>query len=763
MIDPSGGKPALRDLTVERSNTSRVYLSDVATIAVISSLRVLGMRLRGLEYAGSDLSSYFIPNLAWWWSEWRGLAGWNPWVFGGYPANADPQIAPLHPFGILYAIAPPLSASTLEGILTPAFAGIGMLFYLRAVGCNRVGALLGALSFGLGGYITGHAIHPGLARAAAAIPWALTAIERLDSFRLTIGVAIAIAAIAVAGHPQGIAYALILVVLYALGPGRALQGHRIGFLSAGFLLGLGLSAGALLPAAELIGRSTRALGVTADMANPSLGWRGVAGLLTPFSYGGSIGPLYGDQPTLVGTCSVRECGGYPGMLVWIIALVALPRLVRQTLGRFWIAIAVIGLALALSPVDATDLGIRASVRLLVWWNLAMAAAVGLGLSALAKQAWPIGWSWIAILIMLVASVAVATSGLVPLRATIGWGTIFVASVVAFIVFQKRPGVAAFLVVILAADMAGFTLSMRSGVREAQHQAVGQVVRDVAEAQASLPPNQFQHARAVVAPLLIGANWASIVRSPIAQGYNPLIPISLARLLGQHGVASEIGMVGADDVASPKSHVLDLLRVGLVAVPSTGGTRRKQSFAESFEGNRRWHEIEELHQARLRFFRNERVRPVAWLVNQVRVVDDEEALRLIRTGGAEFEPEREALSDEALPVIPSQPGPTSGSVSVVRFDADEVRLAVETGDTAVLATSERYDPGWAVEIDGLPAELRRINFGFRGVVVPPGTHDIRFLYRPLVTRIGFLVSGLSLLALLGCCVVAATESRRQRSG
>ena len=126
----------------------------------------------------------------------------------------------LHPLGLAYALFDPLVAATIDGVLTPAIGGIGMLVYLRTVGCGHAPGLVGALSFALGGYFTGHATNPGLMRAALAVPWALAAIEGLRGRALVAGFAAACGLLLLSGHPQSIAYALALVGAYAAFFGR---------------------------------------------------------------------------------------------------------------------------------------------------------------------------------------------------------------------------------------------------------------------------------------------------------------------------------------------------------------------------------------------------------------------------------------------------------------------------------------------------------------------------------------------------------------
>ena len=49
--------------------------------------------------------------------------------------------------------------------------------------------------------------------------------------------------------------------------------------------------------------------------------------------------------------------------------------------------------------------------------------------------------------------------------------------------------------------------------------------------------------------------------------------------------------------------------------------------------------------------------------------------------------------------------------------------------AILASTERYAEGWNVTIDGIREEVRRINFFFRGTIVPFGEHIIEWRYEP----------------------------------
>jgi uncharacterized membrane protein YfhO len=50
----------------------------------------------------------------------------------------------------------------------------------------------------------------------------------------------------------------------------------------------------------------------------------------------------------------------------------------------------------------------------------------------------------------------------------------------------------------------------------------------------------------------------------------------------------------------------------------------------------------------------------------------------------------------------------------------------------------YPSGWSLEIDGTPQNVHKVNYMLRGVVVPPGKHDIVFSFKPTVVRNGTLL-------------------------
>jgi hypothetical protein len=109
---------------------------------------------------------------------------------------------------------------------------------------------------------------------------------------------------------------------------------------------------------------------------------------------------------------------------------------------------------------------------------------------------------------------------------------------------------------------------------------------------------------------------------------------------------------------------------------------------------------------------------------------------------------EQQADELLTDDDAAPG-----TATIEFDGpEEVRIRTQSTSPRLLVLSDRYDPNWRVEIDGLEARAVRANYLFRGVEVPAGDHLIRWSYRPISFYWGLAISVATLMTLLGLMLV-----------
>ena len=67
---------------------------------------------------------------------------------------------------------------------------------------------------------------------------------------------------------------------------------------------------------------------------------------------------------------------------------------------------------------------------------------------------------------------------------------------------------------------------------------------------------------------------------------------------------------------------------------------------------------------------------------------------------------------------------------------------------MMVLTDAYFPGWKVEVNGEPSDVHRVDYLFRGVRIPPGAATVVFTYQPTSYRIGWIISLVALLGMLG---------------
>ncbi|HMJ24744.1 MAG TPA: YfhO family protein, partial [Pyrinomonadaceae bacterium] len=149
------------------------------------------------------------------------------------------------------------------------------------------------------------------------------------------------------------------------------------------------------------------------------------------------------------------------------------------------------------------------------------------------------------------------------------------------------------------------------------------------------------------------------------------------------------------------------------------------------------------------FENARALPRAWLAPEARVLDEGAMLQVIRTGllpdGSKWDPLHSALV-ESEPSSALSGSAQDGRAEISGYEPNRVNLKTQSSGNAILVLSENDYPGWQVYVDGQSAEVLRVNYAQRGVLVPAGDHQVSFLYRPWSVMGGFLVSLLTAVAL-----------------
>ena len=172
------------------------------------------------------------------------------------------------------------------------------------------------------------------------------------------------------------------------------------------------------------------------------------------------------------------------------------------------------------------------------------------------------------------------------------------------------------------------------------------------------------------------------------------------------------------------------------------------------------------------YRNPRALPRGRIVHRVAAADEAEALAALRTDRDLLAREALASPEEAAVLASSLPeGSAAPPAAPVRFERDEpnaVTLSFAAAANGLAVLTDSYYPGWKAWVDGQPAPIYRINYGFRGIPVSQGASTLELKYEPASFVVGLFLSLLGIAVTAGAAagihfrVRASTEATVSRS-
>jgi hypothetical protein len=709
------------------------------------------------------------------------VASWNPFSACGAPLWAE-QGGPFFPLKLPFYLAP--SPRTYDGFLALRLlaAGLGAYVLARYRGYAHLPGLAAAATFEFSGGL----IEPfqfGAASAVYVLPWVLLGaaaiVRRCDGTAIA-GAAAALAVAASGGHPT-----LILLVCTAFGlavvagstrawrtPRRALSIVAGGALAG--LLGLALAAPSLLPLAELVQVGTSYKYSAAGDTVWSLALDNSRRAL-PFA-------LF--APGILATLQPQYAFIRSAAMVGVVALVlAIAGMLRGGLDRGLVAVALLGVGLAVAPPGLDWLGRLPGLHLIqpyyacVLLALALTQATAAAVEGLDRPA-----GRFALLLALVAVAAGLYEFVLAPELARSRSTPLQFDRALREVLATPDGRLRVLVPPLLAAAAVAACYAARRTRAARWCASGIVVLAAAELLVlSRPWLQLSRSETLAAPPSPAVQWLSehldesrFHATPIGVGF-ALTPMFYG-LRDVRGVSAlpvrrYVEYVSAASptegvhqaIARVSSPLLDLaaarylvLLLNMQGAPSLAGPDAQLVYGYGDEN--------------LTIFENRAALPRARIAHQVISAVDEADARA-KIGWAATQPGHadEIGMADAVVLEPDAQGGTAPAIQRPS-DADEwVRMIDDTNpDALVLDASlsasglvvlaDTYYPGWTATLDDRPAPIYPANLLFRAVHVPPGRHRITFTYAPRSLTIGAWIAAVAALV----CAVLVLTSRKRRA-
>lgn len=238
-----------------------------------------------------------------------------------------------------------------------------------------------------------------------------------------------------------------------------------------------------------------------------------------------------------------------------------------------------------------------------------------------------------------------------------------------------------------------------------------------------------------------------------QAHTYLAALSLPRLANVVG-----GEIVLEQIPNAPDLTLSVLRISFVnsATAETYALRREAVTVEramapanssaKAASNERWELAAQTQYVQI--YKNTRALPRAWLASDVRALDDQSLLEVIRSGkfpdGTVWEPEQTALVESDIPERPR--AGAQRSATITKYEPNRIDVETKADAPSILVLSENHYPGWRAYVDGRFVETLRVDYNLRGVLVPAGDHRVGFVYRPKSFFIGLTLSLLTVVGL-----------------
>ena len=702
------------------------------------------------------------------------FARWMPGLLNGFPLYSESQAGYWHPLKyVLYPWMETWKAFNLDTVLSVWLTGLATYGWLRRH-VNAAGALTGAATFGLSGFVWAHLIHTSMTNALISVPiviWSLECAWSSGKLRgLAIG-AIALACQVFAGHLQDTILTSGIVGLYGLHralterdwPNRA---RAFGFAIGLVTLGMIVAAVQWIPSKELLDRSPRAGGLSWEQLtygswSPEL----LPTLVVREAYGARARDT--DWPD--GYYPYHEMNAYLGLIAMGLAVVG-AGVRRDRWVGFWILLALVGSLMMLGrytcvfdfmnrvPVLGSS---RIPVRYHLWVSLAVAALASVGVDRLSRPG-VVKLNGVLVLggLLVIAAIAVALSVYAPLWNSVGrWNTPYHINRFRWLAWEVGIASARTAILGLVAWALAAQASASADSKRRAWLAAGLPVLVILDLLGShnadvptISPTYWTQPPPSVAYLKSEPSLKRVFgtadRSSGEPGYasedidffaarDPLA-WSLAPVWGLSSSAGETPMYARrllkyTDHAKAGLGRFDIESVShlLANLPITAIDRKAKKVGATY------------------ISRNSAALPRARIAGQPVYADSEDSAAEAMDRLEAAIRERLVVEDPTRPL--AEDSAPTGTAEITVDEPERVVVSTHTEAPAYLLLADTFDPGWSVTIDGVPGVIRPAYIAFRAVYLDKGAHKVEFRYRPAGFVTGLIVTGVGVFVVLALLI------------
>ncbi|MBI2617158.1 YfhO family protein [Candidatus Gottesmanbacteria bacterium] len=659
---------------------------------------------------------------------------WNPYSFSGTPLLANIQSAPFYPMNILSFLLPFDISWGIQILFQSILLSVFLYLYLRGIRLSMLSSFFGAFAFTFSGFTIAWLEWNTVIQVVVWLPIILLAVEKLTKkftwrwFLVFVGGTIFQI---LAGHLQILFYSQIVVHLYILAKmyllfkenkaNRPLRKLGITFLSADTLAIL-ITSFSWIPVLQFIALSARNFD-QGSFLKPGwfIPWENLLQFFIPDFFGNPVTLNYW------GVWNYAEFVGYIGIVPILFALYSI-FYVKNKRVLFFSFLAVFSLLFALpTPLSSIPYSLHLPflsssqpTRLIFIVDFALSILAAFGIEQFQKSKYKRNIVSIILLVgiffLIVFSVLYGfTNGLfgisegqilIAKRNTILPMLLFIfSSLILLVPRVDRTHVFFILIMVTGFDLFRFGWKF-TPFTEREWIFPRTKVTDYLE---TIPPfNRIQSIDRRIMP----PNFSVYYKIFDVAGYDPLY----IQEYGQYVAAWErnspdITPGAFNRILTPQNyeHFLgNLLGIGyILSLQKIQSPSLELVFKEG----------------ETYVYRNTNAFPRAFIVYSTVVASGKkDSMEKMYKLGKNL---RNVAVVEKDILLESPQNVSTDQTVIVSYEPNVIRIRVKVSARALLVFTDPYYPTWQVSVDGFRSEMLRINFTFRGVVVPNGEHIVEF--------------------------------------
>lgn len=162
------------------------------------------------------------------------------------------------------------------------------------------------------------------------------------------------------------------------------------------------------------------------------------------------------------------------------------------------------------------------------------------------------------------------------------------------------------------------------------------------------------------------------------------------------------------------------------------------------------------------YQNKTAKPPAYIAYKTKTIQTVEQA-VMELGKEDFLNQNVVLTESDLSQFHFDQSGPAGEAKIIDSSNSEVAIEASTSNNGLLVLTDSYYPGWKAYIDDTQTSIYQVNLSQRAVILPAGTHTIRFSYQPQSFFIGKIITVSSMIIVSLASFLATVSSPRKVSG